>query len=270
MRLACVQSDVHFHDPEANWRVAETHLRTLAAQGVELVVFPEAYLTGYAVATRADAEDIALPEGFVSRLEALCAELGVGCVMGYIALIEGQLRNVATLVEPGLAARTYFKTHLPELGVDHFVEPGRELPVFDTRWGRIGLLICFDIRIPEAARSLALAGADLIILPTNWPTGADNAADYFTIVRANENRVFFAACDRVGTENGFTFIGKSSIVDPSGKVLAKAGDQEEILIADLNLDEARVKRTVTVPGVHETTVFECRQPELYRKLSESL
>jgi predicted amidohydrolase len=163
--------------------------------------------------------------------------------------------------------RRYVKTHLPELGYDKFVRGGDALPVFDTEFGRVGILICFDLRHPEAARCLALAGADLIVLPTNWPDGAEMAAEHIALVRAAENKVFLATCDRVGTENGTHFIGLSKIIDPYGRVLASAGDSEAIIEADIDLSRARDKRNVIIPGKYEITIEESRRPQLYGNLS---
>jgi predicted amidohydrolase len=125
------------------------------------------------------------------------------------------------------------------------------------------MLICFDVRFPEASRILALKGADIIVLPTNWPKGADISADILCIARAAENKVYVATCNRVGKEKGFEFIGKSKIIDSFGNVIASAGAEEETIIGDLDFSLSRTKRIVTIPGKHETTIFESRRPELY-------
>ena len=121
---------------------------------------------------------------------------------------------------------------------------------------------------PEPTRVLSLKGAELILLPTNWPEGAEISADYNAVVRAAENRVFFATCDRVGEENGFSFIGKSKIVAPNGKILAAAGAIEETIVADIDLSQARQKRAVIRPGEYEFEALASRRPELYGALAE--
>jgi len=175
--------------------------------------------------------------------------------------------NGAVLFLPDGKMHRYVKTHLPELGLDKFVVTGSDLPVFDTSIGRIGIAICFDLRPPEPIRVLALKGAELIVLPTNWPEGADFAPAHMAAVRANEIRVFLAACDRVGMENGFRFIGKSGIWDVAGKCLASAGDGEETIVADVDLAQAREKRVRIIPGKYETTILESRRPELYGEIT---
>jgi predicted amidohydrolase len=271
MRIACVQSNVQFADPAANAVNAVAKLESLAGQGVELAIFPEAYLTGYCVANEAEAERTAIErtDASLTAIQSAVDRLQIGAVVGFAEQgIEGELFNAAAIFEPGQPARYYRKTHLPFLGYDRFANPGDELEIFETRWGKIGVLICFDLRPPEAARTLALKGAELIVLPTNWPVGAEVSADHVSIARAAENKVFFATCDRVGYENGTHFIGRSKIIHTSGRVLASAGDAEEILIADIDLAEARNKRIVNIPGEYEMEVFGSRQPSLYRQITE--
>ena len=280
IRVACVQTDVAFNDPAANATVAIAHLKALKNQGVDLAVLPEAFLTGYCVGSAEQAMEIALPlesdrlarirqaPEAVTQIGAACRNLGIHAVVGLIATDGTDVYNTALLFEPDGTVRRYFKTHLPFLGVDRFVVPGWDLPVFETEIGNIGIGICYDLRVPEAARVMALEGADVIVLPTNWPVGAETSAEHTTIVRAAENRVYLAACNRIGTENGTTFIGRSGIYDVLGGVMQKAGDGEETIIADLDLDEARNKHTVNIPGEYEFEVMASRRPALYDRITK--
>ncbi|HVT13690.1 MAG TPA: carbon-nitrogen hydrolase family protein [Fimbriimonadaceae bacterium] len=263
MRIACVQANVVFNDPAANIVVLIRRLEALKRDGVDLALFPEAFLTGYCVDSLADARQIAIDRRVLIPIREACDKLGITTIVGFAERSGDNVFNAATLIEPGQDPQYYRKSHLPFLGLDRFVHAGDELPVFDTALGRIGILICFDLRIPEAARVLALRGAELIALPTNWPEGAETSAEHVSIARAAENRVFMATCNRVGEENGFRFIGRSKIIAPSGKVLAAAGVDEQVLVCDLDLAEARIKRNVMIPGKYETAVFESRRPELY-------
>ncbi|HVL38390.1 MAG TPA: carbon-nitrogen hydrolase family protein [Fimbriimonadaceae bacterium] len=268
MRLACVQCDVVFGDPLANARHAANELRRLAGEGVQLAVFPEAFLTGYCVDCLEDARSIAIPldHEAIFHLIEVCNETGLHAIFGFAEETEGRIYNSAALIMPGYHPRVYRKTHLPEMGLDKHVSPGSNLPVFDTRLGKIAILICFDLRPPEAARVLTLRGAQLIVLVTNWPVGAETSADHIAIARAAENRVFLAACNRVGEEQGFRFIGRSKIIDPTGKVIEAAQDEARTIVADIDLDEALVKRSVMIPGKYEIAVLGCRRPELYDSL----
>lgn len=266
MRIAAVQMDVTLGDPGSNLGKIAGHLRDLKQAGVDLAVFPEAALTGYCVDNAEQAKSIAIDSDgpWLTSLRAECDRLNMMAVAGYAESSGHHLYNTAALFEAGCEPRYYRKTHLPELGLDKFVDSGDQLPVWETRFGRIGILICFDLRFPEASRTLAMEGADLLILPTNWPEGAETSAEFISVARAAENKVFVVTCNRVGTENGFLFIGRSKIVHPSGKVLEAAGSGETILIADIDLAEARRKRTVVIPGKYETETFAARRPELYR------
>jgi predicted amidohydrolase len=268
MRVASVQANVFFGKPLWNAEAAEHHLSELARESVELAIFPEAFLTGYCVDDAEGARAIAVSSDHeaLEKVRTAAERLGIVTIVGFAEDDHGTLHNSAAIFEPGVEPRFYRKTHLPDLGVDKHVSPGDSLEVFETRAGRIGVLICFDQRFPEPARVLALQGAELIALPTNWPEGAENSAEVMCIARAAENRVFFATADRVGSENGFRFIGRSKIIDPVGKVLASAGSEEEVLIADVDLALARQKRTVNVPGKYEMAVFASRRTELYGPL----
>lgn len=270
MRIACVQANVKFNDPAANIANAIAKIEELASAGVEFVVFPEAFLTGYCVGTRRDAERIAIDASALQPLQTCVERLGTIVVIGFAECADGELFNTAALIEPGVPMRFYRKTHLPFLGYDRFVRAGDALPTFDTRIGRIGILICYDLRPPEAARALALKGADLIVLPTNWPVGATAAARPVSVVRALENKVFLATCNRVGEENGFRFIGLSKILDPYGAALAEAQDEETTILADIDLAVARNKRNVIIPGEYELAIFDSRRPDLYGVLAEPL
>lgn len=270
MRVACVQTNVFFGRPDWNAEAAESKLAELHAQGVGLAIFPEAYLTGYCVDSKDDARAVALPRthSALARVHQASERLGITAIVGFAEDDGGDLFNSAALFEPGVEPRYYRKTHLPELGLDKHVGRGDELPVFETKHGKIGILICFDQRLPEPARILALRGAELIALPTNWPEGAENSAEVMCRARAAENRVFMATCNRVGHENGFTFIGRSKIIGVTGEVLASAHREEQTIMADIDLAEARRKRTVNVPGKYEMSIFASRRPELYGDLLE--
>lgn len=254
IRLACVQTDVVHGDPEANLAAVLAHLERLP--DADLVVFPECAITGYAAADLDEARRMAVEPSFLDPLR------GKSVLVGALQREGEKVHNVATLFLPDGTRHEYRKTHLPFMGADRFCHPGNRLEPVDTPWGRIGILVCFDLRFPEPARTLALRGAEIIVVPTNWPQGADVSADHICIARAAENRVFVATCNRVGEERGFRFIGRSKIVGIDGAVLAAAEGGEETLVADLHLAQARQKRRIVTPGEYETDCF-ARRPELY-------
>lgn len=264
VRVASVQMDVVFNNPSENIARVVEHVQALSQQGVQLAVFPECVLTGYCVSTREEAESIGIELSTLAPIQSAAADAKMVVVVGFA---ENGLRNTAALFDSDREPAYYRKTHLPELGYDNFVCPGDALDVFDTSVGRIGILICFDVRHPEASRTLGLKGADIIAIPTNWPTGADISADNLCITRAVENKVFVITSNRIGTENGYAFIGKSKLIAPGGQLLDQAvGNEANVLVADFDLALARNKRNITVPGKHETTILESRRPELYGQI----
>ncbi|HTF37172.1 MAG TPA: carbon-nitrogen hydrolase family protein, partial [Blastocatellia bacterium] len=152
------------------------------------------------------------------------------------------------------------------LGVDRFLTPGdKQFRVFELPFGRIGINICYDASFPEAARALKLLGAELIILPTNWPTGAWRTAEFIINARACENHVNFAAVNRCGVERGWEFIGRTKVVDMNGDTLGEASRQgEEMLIIEVDLQEANKNKIVNVAGSYEIDRLADRRPEFYR------
>jgi predicted amidohydrolase len=177
------------------------------------------------------------------------------------------LFNACALVGPDGFAASYRKIHLPCMGIDRFATPGdRPFAVHDLGGLRVGMNICYDNSFPESARILALQGADLVVLPTNWPVGAAAAADYMTQARALENHVYYLAVNRAGEERGFRFVGRSRIADYRGEMMAYAGDGEEILLAQIEPEQARAKRVVVIPGKHEVDRVGDRRPEMYGPL----
>lgn len=270
-RLACVQTNVAFNLPEKNRDRLIATLQDLAQEQVEMAVFPEAYLTGYVVDSPEQAREIAI-EGVENNrnifdpMRKAVEETGVGCVFGFVEREGETLYNTAVMLEPGQATRIYRKAHLPHLGYDRYATGGDQLPVFETCIGRVGLQICYDLRMPEATRVQALAGAEVILLPTNWPVGAEINPELYMRSRAAENRVYILSANRVGNENGTEFIGRSSVVDMGGNVLKEAGAEEAVLVVDIAPERARDKKAVKVPGKYEMDLFGTRRPELYARI----
>ena len=115
---------------------------------------------------------------------------------------------------------------------------------------------------------MALLGADVVVLPTNWPEGRGKVAKYVTVTRAFENKVHLVAVDRIGMERGTRFIGTSKIVNAWGETLVEASsDREEIIYAEVNLTEARQKRIIFKPGEFEVDFINDRRPELYGEIT---
>jgi len=271
-KVACVQMDCEIGNVEANRQKVMARIREAAEQNVSLAIFPECALTGYCFESLEEAAQFAenLDGPSARAIMDVCRETGTHAVVGFIERSEENYYNAAMLVGPKGLVGSYRKIHLPFLGVDRFLAPGdRPFHVFDLPFGKVGINICYDASFPEASRVLKLLGAELIVLPTNWPPGAWRTPEFVLNTRAQENHLYFAAANRVGTERNWQFIGRSKVVDCLGDTIAEAGkEQEEILYAELELQEANNNHIVNVAGAYEIDRMADRRPELYQPLCE--
>ncbi|QDS95530.1 N-carbamoyl-D-amino acid hydrolase [Roseimaritima multifibrata] len=273
MQLAAVQMDVTLAAIEKN-RDRVTEWTTQAARnGADLIVFPECALTGYCFESREEANDSAMTVDdprWKPLLECV-ANNKVHISLGFLEKTpEGSLFNASVLIGPDGMVGGYRKIHLPQLGVDQFVDRGDKeyapLPAGDAN---VGLAICYDSSFPEPMRVLGLAGADIIALSTNWPVAAARTAEIVPPARSMENHLYFVAANRVGHERNFDFCGLSSICGPDGIELARAADDsEQILYATADLKLARSKRIERTVGAHVIDRFADRRPEFYKSIIE--
>lgn len=269
-----VQMDVAFREPEKNLARIQEHARNAAEQGARLVIFPECALTGYCFDSLTDAKtgSLTADAAEVKSLQQLSHELGVALMVG-TAWCEsnGTLRNAVLTFDHGQWIDTYFKVHLPFLGLDRYVLPGEQLhqPV-EIDGVRVGIHICYEGGFPEVARCLTLGGADLVVLPTNWPPGSGVSCRVIPSCRALENRIYFMAVNRIGTEGKFTFIGNSSWCQPSGAEVERlSAEHEGLLFARIEASQSRRKHLVIEPGVYEVNRIADRHPKLYAAVTQS-
>lgn len=272
MKVAGVQMDAALGDSERNLARMTSHLREAADRGARLTVFPECALCGYCFGSLEEALPFAqtIPGPATEQMRQACAELGCYAIFGLLERDRSRLFNAAALVGPAGVIGSYRKVHLPYLGIDMFTSFGdRPFAVHNAGELKVGMNICYDAAFPEGARALAILGADLIALPTNWPPGAECTAASVINARAIENAVYYMAVNRIGTERGFDFIGRSKIVAPDGQTLAEAhGIGEEILYAEIDVANSRRKHIIRVPGKHEIDRLADRRPEMYGLLVE--
>ncbi len=272
MLIACVQTDITIADLQANLDRVTDAVGRAGRRGADLVVFPECMLSGYAYDSRESALPHArsLDDPLFADITQLAASHDLHLTLGFLQRDGERLFNAAALVGPQGVVGHYRKIHLPHLGIDRFVDRGDiPLGVLAAGEARIGLGICYDSSFPEPMRILALRGADVIALGTNWPVGAAHTADIVPPARSMENHLYFVAANRIGSENGFDFCGCSSICGPDGIVLAKAqGDEETILYAEADPQQARNKRIERKAGAHVIDRFNDRCPQFYGGLDQ--
>lgn len=264
VRVCGVQFAPELGSPSRNSERIVAEVMVAAAERARLVVFPEAALTGYVFESHEEALSAAVtvdgPE--VGAISRAAADSGVWVVCGAIEREAGSLFNAALLIGPeGLVGR-YRKVHTLCLGVDRFTRPGAEpFRAHELPFGRIGMHICYDGSFPESARSLRLEGAQLLLLPTNWPRL--ELKRELVQVRAYENHAFYFAVNRVGTERGVRFDGGSLAADPDGRLLLEADAKPSRHYLDMDLSQADATREIVRPGEYELDLIQDRRPERY-------
>lgn len=267
-RVCAVQMAPHLGASIRNGELVAAEIEAAAEEGAHLVVFPEAALTGYVFHSFDEARDAAVeidgPEA--TRVAEAAAAGGVHVVCGAIERDGRSLFNSGFVIGPdGVIGRSR-KVHTLCLGADRFTLPGGEPPrVFELPFGTIGVHICYDGSFPETARALRLLGAQLLILPTNWPRL--DMKHEVTRVRAYENRAYYLAVNRVGTERGVVFRGGSMAADPNGDVVMEAGADPGRFSFDVDLASVDPSREVVMAGEYELDLIADRQPEFYEPLT---
>lgn len=246
---------------EQNLAAAE---RLIAGIEADLYLLPELFSSGYTFVSPQEVTslaELATDGPTLSAMAALARKRNAWIVYGFAEIAGDRCYNSANVVSPRGYELTYRKIHLFSREKLFFAPGEAPAPVWETPWGRCGLMVCFDWLFPEVARSLALRGAELLLQPANLVMPYCPQA---MITRSLENRIFSATCDRVGNEtNGpitHTFIGQSQAVSPRGELLCRlSGDAEETAVVNLDLSQARSKR------INEANdLFGDRQPALYR------
>lgn len=263
LTVTLVQMDIAVGKPTENFKQAGLKIVEARRRKSNLVVMPELWSTGYALDS---AEALASPISGRSRTKNWFVRFAslakANCVWLTGSLLErqadGGFYNCMPLYSPrGSLAAAYRKIHLFRLmEEDQYLMPGQDTTLIDLPWGRVALAICYDLRFPELFRRYALHGAQLIIVPAEWP--CERQEHWRTLLRARaiENQCYIAACNRVGESNGTHFCGHSAIIDPKGEVVVEGDDTEAILTATIDLNECKQAR-------EQIPVFDDRRPELY-------
>ncbi|GFE59594.1 carbon-nitrogen family hydrolase [Geobacter sp. AOG2] len=255
IRATAIQFNVKQGDVEANLAHVRRALQRAAAQGANLAVLPEMWSSGFAYKTL---NELALrTAGIVEELLALSRELKL-VIVGSMPEPNGdKVFNTVFLADNGTLAGVYRKIHLFSLlGEDRAFSGGDRWLLAETSIGKIGVIICYDLRFPELSRRLAVEGAQVICIPAQWPKPREEHWRTLVRARAIENQLFVIACNACGPIGKLDFFGMSMIIDPKGEVLAEAGDGEGEIAADLDM-QAMADWRAQIP------CFSDRRPELY-------
>ncbi|MBV9942317.1 MAG: hypothetical protein JO262_09340 [Solirubrobacterales bacterium] len=253
VRIACCQFAPDVKSPGASAQRAREAIADAVARGAQIVVLPELCTSGYVFRAVDEALAAASPaDGDLLKAWAAEAARGDALVIGGFCerAPDGRLFNSSALVDGNGVMAVYRKVHLWAEERQWFAPGEASAPVVGTRHGAIGLAVCYDLEFPELTRGLALQGAQLIALPTNWPRDpappdGRPVLHSLAAMTAYLNRVFVAVCDRCGTERGLEFEGGSVIAGPEGGL--RAGPVEDraacTIVADCELGAAVDKRT---------------------------
>jgi predicted amidohydrolase len=268
MKIALVQQKVS-DDLEANRARGLKAVEEAAAGGAQVIAFAELAFDPFYPQEHAPADVASLAEPIpgptTERFAALAARLGVVVVLNLFEREGDRTFDSSPVIDAdGRLLGTTRMVHITDYPGFHeqgYYTPGdRGAPVFETAFGAVGVAICYDRHYPEYLRALAVAGAEVVIVPQagavgEWPDGLYEAE---MRVAAFQNGYYTALCNRVGVEPRLTFGGESFICNPAGEVIARAGEgTEEILMSDLDLDR--------VEDSHARRLFlRDRRPEIYR------
>lgn len=270
MLLSFAQFSPRHGDTPATIALVAEKAREAAHQKAKLIAFPECFLTGGSFESRAALTHAAvdIERGDLAPILDAARESDIYIVVGFYQVDQDNVFNTAALIGPEGIIGLHHKMHLPFMIGDRFTDiPKNYQPsVFDTPIGKIGLAICYEIRFPEVFRTLALAGAELIVLPAAWPEAARMLPDIFSKVRAAENFTYFLSANRNDVDDGMAFMGSSHLIAPNGQELINAGQKDGIFYYDVDLSTAHQKSIIRDPGIYEVHPFRDRRPQDYQLL----
>jgi predicted amidohydrolase len=267
--IAVCQLALSVGDVAANRAAAAAAVAEAAEHGADLVVLPELSDTGYVFSGPAEARALAAPAADSPTLRhwrALSVQYATAIAAGFCELgDDGRLYNSAAVVSGDEIRTVYRKAHLWDAEKLVFTPGDGPPPVVDLPFGRVGLMICYDLEFPEWVRLAALDGADVITAPVNWPASdvppGERPSDVVRVqAEASMNRVFIAVADRCRAERGVSWVGGTVIVSPDGYPVAGpvTADRAVVLAVPCDLAEARDKRVST-----RNDVLTDRRPTLY-------
>ena len=251
-------------DVDQNLASAESAVRNAIDHGASLVVLPEMWTTSFV--KEPTEELIREAREAEQNIAQLSKELEILIVGGGLAEENGKHYNCCSVVDRGRTLGTYRKIHLFSPNAEHrYLTPGEQPLILDTSVGRLGVMICYDIRFPELVRYYFHKEVEILAVPAQWPEARSDHWHTMLKARAIENQMFVIGCNRTGAEeslkNGETLVfpGDSRIVDPMGEVLSRGGGEDEPVIAGLEMKKVRTIRRILPIGRD-------RQGQVYQNL----
>jgi predicted amidohydrolase len=267
LKLALAQLSPVLGDKGKNLGIMEKAVRNTDS---DLVVFAELFLTGYMCRDNLTKLAEPLDGESVKKVAKMAKEFDTHIVFGMPERgkeAEGQFFNSSVIIYPDERVESYRKLHLANFGPfeEHlYFGVGNKLPVFETKFGKIGMLICFDCFFPEVSKLYALKGADILVCISASPSTTRIYFEKVIVARAIENTIFFTYTNLVGTELNMTYWGGNTVIGPRGDVKVKGEYfKEEIVNCEINLKELITAREFR-PTIRDTRM------ELFRELERFL
>jgi omega-amidase len=264
---ACVQFDVRRGDVSANLAAARSGLTAAAEQGATLAVLPELWSTSFVA--QFEAATVAAAAQAEEEIRQLSSSLSMVVVGSSLEADQGRIHNSARVYDRGAHLGTYRKIHLFSPNAEDRHHASGDQPLLaDTSVGRLGVLICYDLRFPDLARFYFHRGAQMLVVPGQWPEA--RTVHWRTLLRARaiENELFVIGCNRTGQEGSLKnndtlqFPGDSRIVDPMGEILASGNGEDGPLVATIEPRKVRTMRRI-LPVARD------QRPDVYRRLWDS-
>ena len=258
LKVAAIQFNITLGNIDRNLAKVEAALNRVTSRGAQLAVLPEMWSSGY------DYKRLARHAAETPRvIKTLCrrtAELNLVVVGSLPEQSDGKIYNTAYVIDRGNLVGSYRKLHMfSTMGEDRFLSPGNKSLVVPTSVGRLGIAICYDLRFPELFRKMALEGAEIVCLPSEWPKPRQEHWRTLLRARAMENQLFLIATNCCGVQGKLDFFGMSLLLSARGEVLAEGGEVDTELIATFAAQEMIDYRA-------QIRCYDDRRPEIYGTL----
>lgn len=245
LTIAAWQAAGHLDDREANLQAIHDAARRAAARGAELLVTPEMYLSGYNISSDRLLRQAGTDP--VADIADVAATHGIAVLAGVPEFTAGGVYNTALLVAPDGRPLMQHRKYQLFGGLDRslFLAGGSPVTVCTYRGVRLGAMICYDVEFPESVRAAAMAGVEVLLVPTAQMEGFEHVNDVVISARAWDNGLYLAYTNRIGTEGSLTYIGRSVICDPVGARVAEAapGQVEDLLVYTVDTALVAAART---------------------------
>jgi predicted amidohydrolase len=260
LRICCAQISGFWDDPKKTLEKAGLFVRHAAASGSSFVCFPEQFATGWDPGSGSHAESS--DGSIVSELRDLARKNHIGILGSFREKNDPLPKNTAVAIGPdGEILATYAKMHLFRPGgEDRGFFAGSYLGIFRIEGFTCGIAICYDLRFPELFRLYARNGVQAVFVPAAWPTGRMKHWELFITARACENQMYIIGINTTGKTPVDTYAGGSITVNPSGQIICRATEAEQLLFADINLAHVAATRSAF------PVMKDCRY-DLYSELS---